>query len=44
MQWTAKSEKGKLLPSVKINNPNCNEADTQTSIYNSISVLNFVIG
>lgn len=28
MQWTAKSEKGKLLPSVKINNPNFNEADT----------------
>lgn len=38
-----KSQKGKLLPSVKIKNPNYNEADTQISIYNPISVLNFVI-
>lgn len=38
-----KSQKGKLLTSVKIKDPNYNEADTQISIYNLISVLNFVI-
>lgn len=37
---TAKSLEGKLLPSVKIKDLSYNEADTEISIHNLISVLN----